>query len=69
MIVSDTTPSSLRDTVASPNATSVTVAVHCGFGHDLAGAVGAIDVTVNRNDPFLGVGMSPVPPEAAVVNA
>jgi hypothetical protein len=69
VIVSYTIPSSLRVTVASPNSTSVTAAVHCGFGHDPAGAVRAIDVTLNRNDPFLGVGISPVPPEAVVVNA
>jgi hypothetical protein len=32
--------------VAVVNATSVTVAVHLGFGHDPAGAVGAVVVTV-----------------------
>jgi hypothetical protein len=53
--------------VASVNATSVTVAVHIGFGHDPAGAVGATDVTVNRAWPFLGVGNGPLLPATVVV--
>ena len=67
MIVSDTTPSSVRVTVASPNSTSVTVAVHFGFGHDPAGAVGVTDSTSKRNEPFLGVGSGPLLPVVVVV--
>jgi hypothetical protein len=67
VIVSDTLVSSLRVMVASPNSTSVTVAVHCGFGHDPAGAEGVIVVTVNLKLPFLGVGWGPLVPVAVVV--
>jgi hypothetical protein len=48
VITSETVESSKRVTVASANSTSVTVAVHIGFGHEPAGAVGATVVTVNR---------------------
>jgi hypothetical protein len=48
VMVSETVESSKRVTVAVVNATSVTVAVHIGFGHDPGGAVGVSDVTVKR---------------------
>ena len=44
--VSETVESSSSVTVAVVNATSVTVAVHFGFGHDPGGAVGVFDVTM-----------------------
>jgi hypothetical protein len=44
--VSETVESSTRVIVAVVNVTSVTVAVHFGFGHEPAGAVGATLVTV-----------------------
>ena len=50
--------------VAVVNVTSVTVAVHLGFGHDPAGAVGAVVVTVYGLWPFLGVGNGPDDPAA-----
>jgi hypothetical protein len=53
--------------VAVVNATSVTVAVHIGFGHDPGGAVGVFDVTVNRAWPFLGVANGPLVPATVVV--
>jgi hypothetical protein len=43
---SERVESSKRLIVAVVNATSVTVAVHLGFGHEPAGAEGAVDVTV-----------------------
>jgi hypothetical protein len=46
VIVSETTLSSRRVIVAVVNATSVTVAVHRGFGHDPAGATGVVVLTV-----------------------
>jgi hypothetical protein len=55
VIVSEVVLSSKSVSVASPKWTSVTVAVHIGFGHDPAGAVGETVVTVKRNEPFLGV--------------
>jgi len=48
VIVSETVESSSRVRVASPNSTSTTVAVHCGFGHDPAGAAGVLVDTVKR---------------------
>lgn len=44
--VSETVESSSRVIVAVVKLTSVTVAVHFGFGHDPAGAVGVFVVTV-----------------------
>jgi hypothetical protein len=49
--------------VAVVNATSVTVAVHLGFGHDPAGAVGAVVVTV-----YGGCGVGNGPEDPAAVN-
>jgi hypothetical protein len=66
VIVSETAPSSLSVTVASPNSTSMTVAVHFGFGHDPAGVVGVTDSTSKRNEPFLGVGRGPLLPLVVV---
>jgi hypothetical protein len=67
--VSDRTLSSRRVRVASPvNATSVTIGVHCSFGHEPAGADGAAVETVTVAWPFLGVGMFPVAPAAVKVN-
>jgi hypothetical protein len=62
--VSDRLESSNRLSVAVVNATSVTVAVHLGFGHDPAGAVGAVVVTVYADWPFLGVANGPEDPAA-----
>jgi hypothetical protein len=59
VIVSETFESSRRVIVASVNATSVTVAVHIGFGHDPGGAEGAFVDTVKRAWPFRGVGKGP----------
>jgi hypothetical protein len=67
VIVSETVESSKRVTVAGPNVTSVTVAVHFGFGHEPGGAVGVFDVTVNRAWPFLGVANGPDVPATVVV--
>src|SRR6266542_6550421 len=53
--------------VAVVNCTSVTVAVHIGFGHEPGGAVGAVVVTSNWYWPFLGVGTGPVVPVTVVV--
>ena len=65
---SERLPSSKRLIVASlVNATSVTVAVHFGFGHDPAGAEGAVDVTVYLAWPFLGVEKGPLVPVTPVV--
>ena len=61
---SDSIESSKRLIVAVVNATSVTVAVHFGFGHDPAGAEGAFVVTVYGDWPFLGVGNGPEDPAA-----
>src|SRR5215213_7390838 len=61
---SESVESSNRLTVAVVNSTSVTVAVHFGFGHDPAGAVGAFDVTVYGDWPFRGVGNGPDDPAA-----
>jgi hypothetical protein len=67
---SETTPSSLRVIVAVPvKATSVTLAVHLGFGHEPAGAEGATVVTVYLTEPFLGVGWGPEEPAASKLNA
>jgi hypothetical protein len=54
--VSETVESSRSVMVAVVNCTSVTVAVHIGFGHEPGGAVGAVVVTSNWYWPFLGVG-------------
>jgi hypothetical protein len=62
--VSESVESSKRLRVAVVNATSVTVAVHFGFGHDPAGAVGAFVVTVYADWPFLGVANGPDDPAA-----
>ena len=43
---SETVESSSRVIVAVVNCTSVTLAVHFGFGHDPAGAEGAFVITV-----------------------
>jgi hypothetical protein len=51
--------------VASVKWTSVTVAVHIGFGHEPGGAVGATVSTEKRNWPFRGVSWSPVLPAPA----
>jgi hypothetical protein len=61
---SERVESSKRLIVAVVNATSVTVAVHLGFGHDPAGAEGAFVVTVYGLWPFLGVGNGPEDPAA-----
>jgi hypothetical protein len=61
---SERVESSKRLIVAVVNATSVTVAVHLGFGHDPAGAVGAFVVTVYGLWPFLGVENGPEDPAA-----
>jgi hypothetical protein len=66
VIVSDGWPSSSNVTVASPNSTSTTVAVHFGFGHEPAGVVGVSDSTVKRNWPFLGVASGPLLPVVVV---
>jgi hypothetical protein len=65
--VSETNESSRRVSVAVVNVTSVTAAVHIGFGQEPDGAVGAIVVTSNRNWPFFGVGIGPIVPVAVVV--
>jgi hypothetical protein len=67
VIVSETTPSSVRVMVASPNSTSTTSAVHIGFGHEPGGAEGAADSTVKRNEPFLGVARGPLVRAAVVL--
>ena len=68
MTWSDSVESSKRLIVASlVNATSVTVAVHFGFGHDPAGAEGAVDVTVYLAWPFLGVAKGPLLPVTPVL--
>ena len=64
---SESVESSNRLIVAVVNATSVTVAVHLGFGHDPAGAVGASVVTVYGLWPFLGVRNGPEDPVAVNV--
>ena len=61
---SERVESSNRLIVAVVNATSVTVAVHLGFGHEPAGAVGAVVVTVYADWPFLGVANGPDDPAA-----
>jgi hypothetical protein len=61
---SESVESSKRLIVAVVKATSVTVAVHMGFGHESAGAEGAFDVTVYGDWPFLGVGNGPELPVA-----
>jgi hypothetical protein len=66
-MVSETVESSRSVIVAVVNCTSVTVAVHFGFGHEPAGAVGTSDVTVKRAEPFLGVGCGPPLPVDVVV--
>jgi hypothetical protein len=63
---SEMAESSNSVTVAGPNATSVTVAVHIGFGHDPGGAVGVFDVTVNRAWPLRGVAKGPLVPATVV---
>jgi hypothetical protein len=55
VIVSETVLSSNNVSVASVKWTSVTVAVHIGFGHEPGGAVGETVSTEMRNWPFLGV--------------
>jgi hypothetical protein len=65
VMVSDTVESSDRVMVASPNSTSITVAVHMSFGHESSGATGATVARLNRNWPFLGVGWGPVEPAAS----
>ena len=65
MIVSETVLSSKSVSVASVKWTSVTVAVHIGFGHEPGGAVGATVSTEKRNWPFRGVSWSPVLPAPA----
>jgi hypothetical protein len=65
--VSETVESSKSVTVAVVNVTSVTVAVHIGFGHEPGGAVGVSEVTVNRAWPFLGVAKGPLVPVTVVV--
>jgi hypothetical protein len=61
-------PSSKRLIVASlVNCTSVTSALHFGFGHAPAGAEGAFDVTVYLAEPFLGVMKGPLLPVRSVV--
>jgi hypothetical protein len=65
VIVSETVLSSKSVRVASVKWTSVTVAVHIGFGHEPGGAVGATVSTEKRNCPFLGVSWSPVLPAPA----
>jgi hypothetical protein len=65
-MVSETVESSRSVIVAVVNVTSVTVAVHFGFGHEPGGAVGAVDVTVNGDWPFLGVGKGPLVPVTVV---
>ena len=68
VIVSDTLPSSRSVSVAVVKLTSVTVAVHIGFGHDPAGAVGVADVRfLNWNWPLRGVGVGPREPVEVVV--
>jgi hypothetical protein len=61
---SESVESSNRLMVAVVNDTSVTVAVHIGFGHDPAGAVGAFVLTVYGDWPFRGVGNGPDDPAA-----
>jgi hypothetical protein len=58
--------SSSSVTVAGPNVTSVTVAVHCGFGHEPGGAAGVSVLTVDRAWPLRGVGKGPLCPVAVV---
>jgi hypothetical protein len=65
--VSETVESSSSVTVAVVNVTSVTVAVHIGFGHDPGGADGVSDVTVNRAWPFRGVANGPLVPVTVVL--
>jgi hypothetical protein len=68
VIVSETVESSKSVIVASlVNSTSVTVAVHIGFGHEPGGALGASDVTVKRAWLFLGVGKGPLVPVTPVL--
>jgi hypothetical protein len=66
VIVSETVESSESAMVAVVNATSVTVAVHLGFGHEPGGAEGASDLTVNLAWPFLGVAKGPLVPVTRV---
>ena len=65
--MSETAPSSVSVIVAVVNCTSVTVAVHFGFGHEPGGADGVFDTTVNRAWPFLGVAKGPLVPDTVVV--
>ena len=66
LIVSEAVPFSNSVSVADPeNSTSVTVAVHFGFGHEPAGAAGSAVLRRNLNWPFVFVGMFPVLPEAS----
>jgi hypothetical protein len=68
VIVSETFESSKSVIVASlVNTTSVTVAVHFGFGHEPGGAVGAFDVTVKLAWPFRGVAKGPLAPVTPVL--
>jgi len=66
-MVSETTLSSRSVIVAVVNSTSVTAAVHFGFGHEPAGALGVAVVTLNDVWPFLGVGCGPPLPVDVVV--
>ena len=65
--MSETTLSSNSVMVAVVKLTSVTVAVHFGFGQEPAGATGAVVLTVNEAWPFLGVGCGPPLPVSVVV--
>ena len=66
--MSETVESSKSVMVASlVNTTSVTVAVHFGFGQDPGGAVGAFDVTVKDAWPFRGVAKGPLVPVTPVL--
>jgi hypothetical protein len=67
LTVSEAVPFSNSVRVADPEkSTSVTVAVHFGFGHEPAGADGSAVLRLrNLNWPFVVVGMSPVLPEAS----
>jgi hypothetical protein len=69
VMVSETTLSSSRVRVTSPNATSTMLAVHMGFGHEPAGASGSSVPRLNRNEPFLGVASGPVVPVASKSNS
>jgi hypothetical protein len=58
--VSETFESSKSVRVAVVNDTSVTVAVHPGFGQEPAGAVGASDVNLPPVWPLFGVANGPL---------